>query len=227
MIEKGDRVHVDFTHQLEKNSPEIHFHGHGILDRVEDGRVYGRLDDGRPFTCMIDDVGVLPKKTNYCTQVRLRYNPMINRETLEQYQNTLKNFNDSTRKSYEEFIQLHGSDRQKLQLRFTPYTDKKGGYGSFDLDSGLQVWQYRQTEMDELHAKFDQLDQWLGQRNSDVQELNDINAKYVAEKDELQKRLDAASYLLPSIKAENDLWGCDQVERQIELLEQALKGTDR
>ena len=42
--------------------------------------------------------------------------------------------------------------------------------------------------------------------------------------DELQKRVDAAIYLLPSIKAENDLWGCDQVERQIELLEQALKG---
>ena len=42
--------------------------------------------------------------------------------------------------------------------------------------------------------------------------------------DELQKRVDAAIYLLPSIKAENDLWGCDQVERQIELIEQALKG---
>lgn len=42
--------------------------------------------------------------------------------------------------------------------------------------------------------------------------------------DELQKRVDAAIYLLPSIKAENDLCGCDQVERQIELLEQALKG---
>ena len=42
--------------------------------------------------------------------------------------------------------------------------------------------------------------------------------------DGLQKRVDKAIYLLPSIKAENDLWGCDQVERQIELLEQALKG---
>lgn len=42
--------------------------------------------------------------------------------------------------------------------------------------------------------------------------------------DELQKRVDAALKLIPSIKAENDLWGCDQVERQIELLEQALKG---
>ncbi|SST19940.1 hypothetical protein [Acinetobacter baumannii] len=44
------------------------------------------------------------------------------------------------------------------------------------------------------------------------------------ERDELQKRVDAALQLIPSIKAENDLWGCDQVERQIELLEQALKG---
>ncbi|MGG2098113.1 hypothetical protein ABFY41_11135 [Acinetobacter haemolyticus] len=59
MMETGDRVHVDFKHQLEKNLPEIHFHGDGILDRVEDGRVFGRLEDGRPFTCMIDDVVVV------------------------------------------------------------------------------------------------------------------------------------------------------------------------
>lgn len=60
-LKKGDRVRVDFTHQLEKNSPEIHFDGDGILDRVEDGRVYGRLDDGRPFTCMIGDTVLLEK----------------------------------------------------------------------------------------------------------------------------------------------------------------------
>lgn len=42
--------------------------------------------------------------------------------------------------------------------------------------------------------------------------------------DELQKRLDAALKLIPSLKSENDLWGCEQVERQIELLVQALKG---
>ncbi|MDQ1207251.1 hypothetical protein QE380_000174 [Acinetobacter baylyi] len=42
--------------------------------------------------------------------------------------------------------------------------------------------------------------------------------------DELQERVDAAIFLLPSIRDENDLWGCDQVDRQIELLEQALKG---
>ena len=42
--------------------------------------------------------------------------------------------------------------------------------------------------------------------------------------DELQKRIDSALKLIPSLKSENDLWGCEQVERQIELLEQALKG---
>lgn len=42
--------------------------------------------------------------------------------------------------------------------------------------------------------------------------------------DELQKRVDRIAHLLPGLKAENDLWGCDQVEVQIELIEQALKG---
>ncbi len=58
-LKAGSSVYVNFTHQLEKDSLEIHFHGHGILDRVEDDRVYGRLDDGRTFTCMFDDVVVL------------------------------------------------------------------------------------------------------------------------------------------------------------------------
>lgn len=54
-----------------------------------------------------------------------------------------------------------------------------------------EAWDYRQTEVDELRAKFDQHDQWLGQRNRDVQELYDINVKHAAEKAELQKRVDA------------------------------------
>ena len=57
-----------------------------------------------------------------------------------------------------------------------------------------------------------------------VAELFDLVKEKQSKMDELQKRVDAAIYLLTSIKAENDLWGCDQVERQIELLEQALKG---
>lgn len=58
-LKPGVHVLVDFTHQLEKNSPEIHFRGYGILDRVEDGRVYGRLYDSRSFTCMFGDVVAL------------------------------------------------------------------------------------------------------------------------------------------------------------------------
>lgn len=81
----------------------------------------------------------------------------------------------------------------------------------------LQVWQHQQSKVDELQKQL--IDK--GQRfNEQAQRVKDLEHK----SDELQKRLDAAIYLLPSIKAENDLWGCDQVERQIELLEQALKG---
>ena len=38
-------------------------------------------------------------------------------ETLEQYQESMKEFNENTRMGFEEFIQSHGSDRKKLQLR--------------------------------------------------------------------------------------------------------------
>ncbi|ENW20945.1 hypothetical protein [Acinetobacter haemolyticus] len=61
MIKKGDRVKVDFINNPETIHAGIHFTGYGVVDRVEDGRVYGRLDDGRPFTCMIRDIVLLEK----------------------------------------------------------------------------------------------------------------------------------------------------------------------
>lgn len=76
-------------------------------------------------------------------------------DTLEQYQESMKEFNENTRMGFEEFIQSHGSDRNKLQLRCTPYTSKKGGYGSFDLDFGLYVYQHQQTKVDELQKRVD------------------------------------------------------------------------
>ena len=73
-----------------------------------------------------------------------------------------------------------------------------------------EAWDYQQSKVDELQK----------QRDSFIKAYEiEMN-----ESVELKKRVDAAIYLLTSIKAENDLWGCDQVERQIELLEQALKG---
>lgn len=76
-------------------------------------------------------------------------------DTLEQYQESMKEFNENTRMGFEEFIQSHGSDRNKLQLRCTPYTSKKGGYGSFDLDFGLCVYQHQQSKVDGLQKRVD------------------------------------------------------------------------
>lgn len=76
-------------------------------------------------------------------------------ETLEQYQDSMKKFNENTRIGFENFIQSHGSERNKLQLRCTPYTDKKGRYGSLDLDFGLSLWQHQQFKVDELQKRVD------------------------------------------------------------------------
>lgn len=81
------------------------------------------------------------------------------RSELEQYQNSIKEFNESTRLGFESFIQSNGSDRNKLQLRCTPFTDKKGGYGSFDLDFGLSVYQHQQSKVDELQKRVDAVKQ--------------------------------------------------------------------
>lgn len=82
-------------------------------------------------------------------------------DTLEQYQESMKEFNENTRMGFEEFIQSHGSDRNKLQLRCTPYTSKKGGYGSFDLDFGLCVYKHQQSKVDELQKRVDAVKQLI------------------------------------------------------------------
>ena len=87
-------------------------------------------------------------------------------DTLEQYQESMKEFNENTRMGFEEFIQSHGSDRNKLQLRCTPYTSKKGGYGSFDLDFGLCVYQHQQSKIDELQKRLDAAFRVLSQLNA-------------------------------------------------------------
>lgn len=96
-------------------------------------------------------------------------------ETLEQYQNSIKEFNERTRLEFEDFIQKQGSDRNKLQLRCTPFTEKKGGYGSFDLDFGLQIWRHQQSKADELDRIIALRDQQLieqGQRfNTQSQQI--------------------------------------------------------
>lgn len=61
-IKKGDRVKVDFTHVPDKGQSNFHFSGNGTVDLFEDNRVFGRLDDGRPFCCLTTDIELLDPK---------------------------------------------------------------------------------------------------------------------------------------------------------------------
>ncbi|MEW7862730.1 hypothetical protein [Acinetobacter baumannii] len=76
-----------------------------------------------------------------------------------------------------------------------------------------------------------------GSRRVDAMCLESFNEKWEAwanawqsqqaKVEELQKRVDSVTHLIRGLRAEFDLWmdvECPQVERQIELLEQALKG---
>ena len=60
---EGDRVYVKFAidkfETIDGNSYRVNdgfFEGDGVIDRAEDGYLYGRLDDGRPFMCKPSDV---------------------------------------------------------------------------------------------------------------------------------------------------------------------------
>ena len=55
-MKAGDRVKVDFVSESATIYSGKRFTGYGVLDRVEDGRVFGRLDDGTPFSCFTADV---------------------------------------------------------------------------------------------------------------------------------------------------------------------------
>ncbi|EMN9778839.1 hypothetical protein [Acinetobacter baumannii] len=89
----------------------------------------------------------------------------------------------------------------------------------------LKAWQHKQAKVEELQKQFDQHDKLLLQRNKDVQELYDINAKHVAEKAELQKRVDEQGLIIAKVMSiASDLqqsWAMFEIGKK---LEQALKG---
>ncbi|WP_010117628.1 hypothetical protein [Acinetobacter sp. P8-3-8] len=135
-------------------------------------------------------------------------------ETLEDYQNSLKEFNERTRKSYENFIQEHGDDSQKLQLRCTPYTEKKGRYGVASLDFGFQIWQSRQAEVDELAEHKQTL---LQEVDGHMHQFN-VLSKDVEEKD---KRINQALNFI------NNWWHPDLDQKLfVEALCRALRGAN-
>ena len=59
-MKAGDHVKVDFVSESATIYSGKRFTGYGVLDRVEDGRVFGRLDDGTPFMCLCADVEIIP-----------------------------------------------------------------------------------------------------------------------------------------------------------------------
>lgn len=141
-------------------------------------------------------------------------------DTLEQYQESMKEFNENTRMGFEEFIQSHGSDRNKLQLRCTPYTSKKGGYGSFDLDFGLCVYKHQQSKVDELQKQ-------KSLQEMEINHLGQANQAWKLKSDELQKRVDSLEkyeFKLAQIKAilENNPKLLESII--VKKIEQALKG---
>lgn len=158
--------------------------------------------------------------------------------TLEQYQESMKEFNENTRIGFEEFIQSHGSDRNKLQLRCTPYTSKKGGYGSFDLDFGLCIYKHQQSKVDELQRRNKMLIDSIkeqGQKLVYQNEVIETQAEKLLglrdEKAELQKRVDAAQKLLEKWKttglngtSDYAVGGAHARQNCEDELEQALKG---
>ena len=68
MIKKGDRVKVDFTNNPETIHSGIRFTGYGVVDRFEDNRVFGRLDDGRRL-CVLRVM--LPKNDQFPVDVNV------------------------------------------------------------------------------------------------------------------------------------------------------------
>lgn len=61
-LKVGSRVKVDFTSESKTIYSGKRFTGFGVVDRVEDGRVFGRLDDGQPFMCFFNDVEVIEEQ---------------------------------------------------------------------------------------------------------------------------------------------------------------------
>ncbi|WP_245147016.1 hypothetical protein [Acinetobacter baumannii] len=93
-----------------------------------------------------------------------------------------------------------------LGSNWNKFNEEFGFYPNMAMTVADLVWQHQQAKVEELQTLYTQ------------QGINMLK---------MQKRVDAVTHLIRGLRAEFDLWmdvECPQVERQIELLEQALKG---
>ncbi|MDP7845786.1 hypothetical protein LPS07_05510 [Acinetobacter pittii] len=97
-------------------------------------------------------------------------------------------------------------------------------------EAWANCWQHQQAKVDELEGKLKQAYEDVDTFAEAHERECGFKAQLAKDKAELQKRVDSVTYLIRGLRAEFDLWmdvECPQVERQIELLEQALKGECR
>ena len=58
-LKAGVRVYVDFLSESSTQFSGNRFSGNGVIDLVDGGYIYGRLDSGAPFMCMESDVKLI------------------------------------------------------------------------------------------------------------------------------------------------------------------------
>ena len=58
-MKAGDHVKVDFISESATIYSGKRFTGYGVLDRVEDGRLFARLEERKPIKCNTGDVEVI------------------------------------------------------------------------------------------------------------------------------------------------------------------------
>lgn len=70
-FKKNDRVYVSFISESHTKYSGIVFEGHGYLDLVDEDRVYGRLDNGSPFSCFPSDCKLVPVDSRFSLIIRI------------------------------------------------------------------------------------------------------------------------------------------------------------
>ena len=214
-MKAGDRVKVDFIGESATIYSGKRFTGYGVLDRVEDGRVFGRLDDGTPFMCLCADVEVVGmsdfekwfKDQDFYTNMRFIHGDKLFDKDGDVYrvlpvQMTYQGWSEQRQRSKGEFVEL------------TQEWHTKG-------------WNARQGEIDELQKENAALVHVIKSRDIQLEnekhEYDELVNKLVDSKmknTKLQKRVDAA---LEITKQGIRKQGGDYY---LEKLEQALNGGD-
>ena len=132
----GSYVHVDFISESCTQFSGVNFKGNGAIDRIEDGYVFGRLDDGQPFCCMAEFVKPLQDQTKPNSQDGA-------------FVAWLK-----TTPEYKTLIFIHG---ERLFLR------RHNGFDVLAVQLAYKAWQQSKVNIESLQNENDIL---LSQKNS-------------------------------------------------------------